>query len=62
MSSDTLSELPIQPALKITPSAVYVGDPKQLVDLLSSQVRLPPYNLLFCCANANAFCIRWLSP
>ena len=38
MSSDTLSELPIQPALKIGPSAVYVGDPKQLVDLLSSQV------------------------
>ena len=41
MSSDSLSELPIQPALKITPSAVYVGDPKQLVDLLTSQVAQP---------------------
>lgn len=38
MSCDLMQELPIQPALKIGPSAVYVGDPKQLVDLLSSQV------------------------
>ena len=41
MSSDPAYELPIQPALKIGPSAVYVGDPKQLVDLLSSQVAQP---------------------
>lgn len=37
-ASSSSVELPIQPALKIGPSAVYVGDPKQLVDLLASQV------------------------
>lgn len=31
-------ELPLQPSLKITSSAVYVGEPKQLVDLLASEV------------------------
>jgi len=30
--------LPIPPALKVTPRAIYVGDPKQLVDLLVSKV------------------------
>jgi hypothetical protein len=37
-SSSSAQELPIQPALKIGTSAVYVGNPKQLVDLLASQV------------------------
>ena len=30
--------LPIPPPLKVTPRAIYVGDPKQLVDLLVSKV------------------------
>ena len=30
--------LPIPPSIKVTPRAVYVGDPKQLVDLLVSKV------------------------
>lgn len=30
--------LPIPPSLKVTPRAIYVGDPKQLVDLLVSKV------------------------
>jgi len=30
--------LPIPPSLKVTPKSVYVGDPKQLVDLLASGV------------------------
>ncbi len=34
-------ELPLQPAFKITSSAVYVGEPKQLVDLLASEVAQP---------------------
>lgn len=34
-------ELPLQPPLKITSSAVYVGEPKQLVDLLASEVAQP---------------------
>lgn len=34
-------ELPLQPSLKITSSAVYVGEPKQLVDLLASEVAQP---------------------
>lgn len=51
MSTDLLQELPIQPALKIGPSAVYVGDPKQLVDLLSSQGKgCAPTTRYFCCA------------
>ena len=40
-SSIVAYELPIQPALKIGTSAVYVGNPKQLVDLLASQVAQP---------------------
>jgi hypothetical protein len=32
------NELPLQPSLKITSSAVYVGEPKQLVDLLAAEV------------------------
>jgi hypothetical protein len=35
------AELPLQPSLKITSSAVYVGEPKQLVDLLASEVAQP---------------------
>jgi hypothetical protein len=34
-------QLPLQPPLKITSSAVYVGEPKQLVDLLASEVAQP---------------------
>lgn len=30
--------LPIPPSIKVTPRAIYVGDPKQLVDLLVSKV------------------------
>lgn len=33
--------LPIVQAFKVTPKSVYVGDPKQLVDLLSSGVATP---------------------
>jgi len=33
--------LPIPPAFKVTPKSVYVGDPKQLVDLLASGVATP---------------------
>ncbi len=33
--------LPIPASLKVTPKSVYVGDPKQLVDLLSSGVAAP---------------------
>lgn len=36
-----MSELPIPPALKVTPKTIYVGDPKQLLDLLASQVATP---------------------
>jgi len=35
------AELPVPAALKITPKAVYVGDPKQLVNLLASDVAVP---------------------
>ena len=35
------TELPIPPTLRVTPKSVYVGDPKQLVDLLVSQVATP---------------------
>lgn len=35
------SELPVPSALKVTPKAVYVGDPKQLVNLLASEVAVP---------------------
>lgn len=54
MSTDLLQELPIQPALKIGPSAVYVGDPKQLVDLLSSQGKgCAPTTRYFCRAASH---------
>lgn len=35
------SELPVPSALKVTPKSVYVGDPKQLVNLLASEVAVP---------------------
>lgn len=42
MSSDlAVPLLPIPPSLKVTPKAIYVGDPKQLVDLLVSKVATP---------------------
>ena len=43
MSSSSVStpELPIPPSFKVTPKSVYVGDPKQLVDLLTSEVATP---------------------
>jgi hypothetical protein len=34
-------QLPIPPSLKVTPKTIYVGDPKQLLDLLASQVATP---------------------
>ena len=34
-------QLPIAPALKVTPKSVYIGDPRQLVDLLNSGVATP---------------------
>ena len=43
MASTSSSEnlLPIVQTFKVTPKSVYVGDPKQLVDLLSSGVATP---------------------
>lgn len=38
MSAPIYSALPVLPALKISGNTVYVGDPKQLVDLLSTDV------------------------
>ena len=38
MASISTNNLPILPALKISGNTVYVGDPKQLVDLLSTDV------------------------
>jgi len=35
------AELPIPPAFRVTNKAVHVGDPKQLVDLLTSEVAAP---------------------
>lgn len=38
MANVSATALPVLPALKISGNTVYVGDPKQLVDLLSSEV------------------------